>query len=516
MNKLLLPISLLLIAIISISCDKDDGPTQPPGTWTCGNPIEYEGKTYKTVQISDQCWLKENLNVGTRIDADSDASDNGTIEKYCYNDNEENCDKVGGLYKWNEAMQYTDIPWARGICPPGWYIPTITDFQKLAVTVNYNGNALKSRGQGSGDGAGTNTSGFSALLSGFLDPLENKYRAEDAIFWSSSEFMLNGACYLALYPDGSGIEISCNLREYGFSVRCFRGNFPPNRPLNPNPPDYSMNVDTSLTISWTCTDPEGDSLFYNVYFGLHDTSLTIISSNQVDTSFTLRDLDTSTTYHWMIIAKDIHGDSTIGPFWRFTTEGSRSRTCGNKIDYSGKAYNTVLIGTQCWLKENLDVGVRINGSADAIDNGTIEKYCNNDDPANCNIYGGLYQWNEAIQYTTTPGAKGICPSGWHIPTLAEFDSLIDVVSWDGNALKAIGQGTGDGEGTNKSRFSALLAGYHDGHGNFFKLSNIASFWSSSESYSPYLWEISLVDDDSGIHRSGAPPGLGYSVRCIQD
>jgi hypothetical protein len=74
-------------------------------------------------------------------------------------------------------------------------------------------------------------------------------------------------------------------------------------------------------------------------------------------------------------------------------------------------------------------------------NDTIEKYCYNDDPLNCALYGGLYQWNEAMQWSTTPGTQGICPPGWHIPTYAEFQTLSSSVGGDGNALKAIGQGT---------------------------------------------------------------------------
>src|ERR1035438_4575700 len=70
------------------------------------------------------------------------------------------------------------------------------------------------------------------------------------------------------------------------------------------------------------------------------------------------------------------------------------------VTYAGKTYNTVHIGSQCWLKENLDVGTRINGSNDQKNNGIIEKYCYNDDTANCTKYGGLYQWDEVMQYAT--------------------------------------------------------------------------------------------------------------------
>src|ERR1035437_6043772 len=76
--------------------------------------------------------------------------------------------------------------------------------------------------------------------------------------------------------------------------------------------------------------------------------------------------------------------------------------------YGGKTYHTVLIINQCWLKENLDIGTRIDGSVEQTNNNTIEKYCINDDLAYCTTYGGLYQWNEAMQYVNTPGIQGIC------------------------------------------------------------------------------------------------------------
>jgi len=187
------------------------------------------------------------------------------------------------------------------------------------------------------------------------------------------------------------------------------------------------------------------------------------------------------------------------------------------VEWAGKIYNTVKIGTQCWLKENLVVGTWINSDQDASDNGTIEKYCYNNDTLNCQIYGGLYQWNEAMQYTTIPGARGICPSGWHIPTFAEFEDLSTTVAGDGNALKAIGQGTGNGAGTNVSGFSGMLAGYWWDYGGIFgDLSNLGRYWSSTEfsgtnSYYMYLiynyWTIGLPNLDKRY---------GFSIRCIKD
>lgn len=189
------------------------------------------------------------------------------------------------------------------------------------------------------------------------------------------------------------------------------------------------------------------------------------------------------------------------------------------VVYAGKTYHTIQIGTQCWLKENLDVGTRINGSQhnDQTNNSILEKYCYDDLDANCTNYGGLYQWNEAMQYVTTEGAQGICPDGWHIPTLAEYQTLVTTVGNNSNALKAIGQGFGDGAGTNTSGFSALLAGEWQRDDLFLALGWSANFWSSKEG-SPAAGAIHMEMWSYGSNIDFYNWGKmhGYSVRCIKD
>ena len=185
--------------------------------------------------------------------------------------------------------------------------------------------------------------------------------------------------------------------------------------------------------------------------------------------------------------------------------------------YEGKTYNTIQIGNQCWLNENLDVGTRINGTQDASNNGTIEKYCYNDVSANCTTYGGLYQWNEAMQYSTTNGAQGVCPTGWHIPTIAEFQTLQTTVNNDGNSLKAIGQGSGGGAGTNTSGFSALLAGFRELYdGSFSNLGNYTYFWSSTVYDATYPRVLYLYYIESVFVLDYSTKDYGFSVRCIKD
>ncbi|MCE1190247.1 MAG: hypothetical protein LWX56_14050 [Ignavibacteria bacterium] len=189
------------------------------------------------------------------------------------------------------------------------------------------------------------------------------------------------------------------------------------------------------------------------------------------------------------------------------------------VTYADKIYHTVQIGSQCWLRENLDVGTMITEWNDQTNNGIIEKYCYNDNLTNCTIYGGLYQWNEAMQYVATPGARGICPAGWHIPTLAEFETLSSSVGGNGNALKAIGEGNAGygGAGTNTSGFSALLAGCRYFSGGFHYLGGLTYFWSSpDEDYVGNAYYMHLYNNCSNISLYAHYREHGFSVRCLKD
>ncbi|MCX6272685.1 MAG: hypothetical protein NTU44_16005 [Bacteroidetes bacterium] len=191
------------------------------------------------------------------------------------------------------------------------------------------------------------------------------------------------------------------------------------------------------------------------------------------------------------------------------------------FSYGGQSYNTVLIGTQCWMKENLNIGTMINGSSNQTNNPLIEKYCYDNNPARCNVYGGLYQWNEMMQYSTTAGTQGICPNGWHIPIDEEWQNLVDYLGSElaGGKMKEIGtihwfhQNTG---ATNISGFTALGSGHRDESGNFNNLNGAAPFWSSSEFSSNSAIDLNLVYSSAQILETVQPKIYGFSVRCIKN
>jgi uncharacterized protein (TIGR02145 family) len=215
-----------------------------------GTPsVSYLGRTYTTVQIFSQCWLKENLNVGTMLEICADQTDNGYLEKYCYSDNEDSCSKYGGLYQWDEMMQYTTMQGGQGICPPGWHVPTADEWSVLMGIAdshygigdtifnvsNYSGfdsgTNLKSKsgwasynfGQNSGNG--TDLIGFTGLPGGFRDFYGcSNYSGVTAqgFWWTSTENSLNAKRVDNLRNNYATLIRNVNTKRYGYSVRCMK------------------------------------------------------------------------------------------------------------------------------------------------------------------------------------------------------------------------------------------------------------------------------------------------------
>ena len=196
-------------------------------------------------------------------------------------------------------------------------------------------------------------------------------------------------------------------------------------------------------------------------------------------------------------------------------------------DADNNNYATLQIDAQTWMAENLKVGLRIDGIKEQTNNGTIEKYCYNNDEANCAIYGGLYQWDEMMQYVTTSGVQGICPSGWHIPTDAEWTTVTTFLGGTGVAggkMKSTGtieEGTGlwyspNYGATNEIGFTAVPAGHRDSNGPFYGIGSDGYWWSASEGSTDVAWYRYLGYNLSGVSRNDLGKSLGFSVRCLRD
>jgi len=204
------------------------------------------------------------------------------------------------------------------------------------------------------------------------------------------------------------------------------------------------------------------------------------------------------------------------------------------VTYEGQTYNTIQIFSQCWLKENLNVGTMIPGDQNATNNGIIEKYCYNNEEDSCTIYGGLYHWDEMMQYETIPGIRGICPEGWHVPMDEEWQILegsvdsqyaIEDSVWNtfnyfrgfdaGLNLKASYSWYEPGNGTDLYEFGILASGFLFGNNIFWNYSIYSSFWTSTE-MDEILWSRTFGFNDDGISKDTGTGDIGLSVRCTKD
>ena len=189
-----------------------------------------DGKVYKVVEINGKVWMGENLNYGERIDGIQNMEDNQIVEKYCYNDDESNCNTYGGFYQWHEMMQYNTTQGIQGICPDGWHIPTNDEWTDLVNYLgddDYIGGKLKESGTthwNSPNYRATNESGFTALATGCRRYTDGDFLSLGIYtsFWSSTECNNTEVWYRYLVNNNSLLFHFCRLNTMGRSVRCVR------------------------------------------------------------------------------------------------------------------------------------------------------------------------------------------------------------------------------------------------------------------------------------------------------
>jgi uncharacterized protein (TIGR02145 family) len=193
-------------------------------------------------------------------------------------------------------------------------------------------------------------------------------------------------------------------------------------------------------------------------------------------------------------------------------------------DIDGNVYKTVTIGKQVWMTENLKTTKLNDGTPlpQVQDNAawkalTTPAYCwfKNDAPANKNMFGALYIW-----YTVNTGK--LCPSGWHVPSDADFTALSIFLGGDGAAgAKLKEKGTNkwvspNAGATNESGFTALPCGGRGFDGIFGNSGGYGSWWTSTEFDATDAWARYLECSDPLVHRGNGNKHFGFTVRCLQD
>ena len=224
-------------------------------------------------------------------------------------------------------------------------------------------------------------------------------------------------------------------------------------------------------------------------------------------------------------------------------------TCGTSTitDRDGNTYNTVQIGTQCWIKQNLKTTKYADGTSisQGSNNSTTTAYWYypNNSSSNKSTYGLLYNWKAVMRNSSSSsanpsGVRGICPTGWHVPSDAEWKQMemaVGMSQSDANATGYRGNiaarfcgntgwqssnvanaaGNTSATGRNSSGFSALPAGYYytsNYDSGTHDFSYRAYFWSATEG--PYFRLLRY--NNAGVYRGTAAKDSGYSVRCVKD
>ncbi|MBR6132194.1 MAG: fibrobacter succinogenes major paralogous domain-containing protein, partial [Bacteroidales bacterium] len=432
--------------------------------FTCGTSTvtDYDGNQYNTVKIGDQCWTKENLrtthfNNGTAITQST--TQFSTTDPMYYQRSDVSAETVGLYYNWpvaggggqeREAVTqggttYYHYRSALNICPVGWHVPTNDEFSQLVSYVisvpayACNGTADKALASQTGwesstvactpgnDPSTNNTTGFNAIPSsmfaqdmvGFWSYATQMY----AYFWTCDAYTSGETmfCYKRAINSRNNYVASdqyLGTPDESFGIRCLRDADEGANTGNqaPAPCDgvltitqdgqtvgtFSANSCDNQTINITSPTTDLSGLQYQI-----DSLRNVINAMQ-------------NAMNDMATANFVCGTSTVS-------------------DYDGNTYSTLLLGNQCWMKENLrsthySDGTAISQGSSSMgttDTSTqVPKYYIN---PYMTVSSYHYNWPAVMRGAASSdaipsGVQGICPQGWHVPSRAEWQVMMDYVS----------------------------------------------------------------------------------------
>jgi uncharacterized protein (TIGR02145 family) len=275
-------------------------------------------------------------------------------------------------------------------------------------------------------------------------------------------------------------------------------NLPPEAPFDPQPSDGAVTLTVNPWMKWSSSDPEGDPMFFTCYFGKTNPPVQFIASQMFGT-FSPGKLDYGATYYWKIKVRDTKGNITEGPVWSFSTYDLHFQTLTDTRD--GQTYQSIQMGDAWWMAENLryDAG---EGS-----------YCYEDNATRCQNYGRLYTWDAAMR---------ACPQGWHLPSLKEFETMVNVVGgqeiaggklkdYEKQIWKEVNVGA-----TNEVGFSALPAGRRYDSGLSAGIGYYAQFFSSTEYNTREAYNMTIGYDYANVFIYNYKKAYAISVRCVKN
>jgi uncharacterized protein (TIGR02145 family) len=309
---------------------------------------------------------------------------------------------------------------------------------------------------------------------------------------------------------------SGNLYVKGNKSGCASGPSSPAYPITVNTPPYvslslcndSKTTSSSRAFSLKGGVPPGGQYYIDgnlIISGIFDPGVLSTTSHQITYSYTDHNtcVSTSSPVSITIIPGTVLGNCPV----TFTDPRDN------------KTYRASMMGARCWMLDNLTYGNSLTPvTQDQTDNCTPEKYCLTTDPS-CTTYGGLYQWDELMQYQVpAPGqyVQGLCPPEWHVPTQAEWQLLIDGQTNPGNGIA----GADLKDTVPVNGFRGLLDGiyYQNNYWAFISGSSLTAtmFWTSTNSGTTEAVARGLNIYNPSVSRYVSVRSNAFPVRCVKD
>ena len=502
-----------------------------------GGLTDIDGNIYDTIVIGNQVWMRQNLKVTKYNNGDNlphitanAAWSALTSGAYChYGNNTSTAATYGKLYN------YYVVSDSRNICPVNWHVPHLAEWQALETYLGGSsiaGGKLKEVDTiywAAPNADATNSSVFSAYGGGSRS---SSGVSSDLTYygywWTNDEYDITKGYALDLSYGNGTSHIYQRTKSIGMSIRCIKDTVITTVVL-PSLTTSTVSTITSTTaISGGVISNNGGGVITakGVCYSTSQNPTTangIVVSGVGSNTFTANifGLTPNTTYYLKAFATNSVG-TAYGNQMMFTTlQGSGSAMV---YDADGNAYDTVHIGNQVWMKQNLKSTKYNNGdSIPNVINGsswgalTSGAYCNyNNTASNGNTYGRLYNW-----YAVND-SRNLCPMGWHVADTADAVELIDYLGGStvaGAKLKEAGLShwqSPNTSATNSSNFTALPGGYRYYDGNFYQMGNNAWFWANTEYSAITAFSLYLSYDAASTTNQASFKPNGYSVRCVKN